>query len=224
MKAAIAIMAKAPEPGRAKTRLSPPLAADVAAELSRRFLLDTIERVRAVDGAVVAVFYTPPDSRALFEALAPGVALVPQAGDDLGDRLVAGFEHLLARGHRPVLFIGSDTPTLPLAVFHEALARLAEPEVDVALGPTDDGGYYLIGLRQHHPALFASIPWSSERVAAETLRRARTAGLRVAVLPRWFDVDTAADLDRLAQSMEDEAEWETSHTARFLRGLKSGRQ
>jgi len=214
----IAIMAKAPEPGHVKTRLCPPLSGETAAELARCFLLDTVERVRGIERTRSAILYTPPEAQTFFAGVAPGYVLVPQSGGDLGARMASAFDVLLARGHSPVLVIGSDTPSLPRTVFHDALARFAEPEIDLVLGPSDDGGYYLIGLRARHPELFDAMPWSSDRVAQETVRRGEKAGLGIAVLPRWFDVDTPADLARLAQSFHDTGESEM-HTARFLRDL-----
>ena len=201
----VAVVAKAPRPGQVKTRLCPPLSLENAAELGDAFLRDTVERVRRLEGVQVVIAYTPPEDRELFEALCPGVVLVPQADGDLGRRLAATFATLCGRGVRAVVAVGTDTPTLPLAFVREAFARLDEG-ADVVLGPADDGGYYLIGLRRLHQSLFEDIPWSTARVFADTADRVERAGLNLATLPGWRDVDTFADLAHLAQGFEGATE------------------
>jgi rSAM/selenodomain-associated transferase 1 len=202
---AVAVVAKAPRPGQVKTRLCPPLSLENAAELGGAFLRDTVERVRRLEGVQVVIAYTPTEDRELFEGICPGVVLVPQTDGDLGRRLADIFATLCARGVRAVVAVGADTPTLPLAFVLEAFARLDEG-ADVVLGPAEDGGYYLIGLRKLHRALFEGIPWSTERVFADTLDRAERAGLNLATLPRWRDVDTFADLAHLAKGFEGATE------------------
>ncbi len=215
-RAAVFIMAKAPRPGEVKTRLCPPLPPAQAAELYRCFLLDKIEQVRSLKEAIPAVAYTPAEGRSLFEALAPEFTLVPQRGPDLGARLANGFEDLLANGCDAALAIDSDTPTLPLAFLEQALALMRTPSADVALGPTEDGGYYLIGLRATHRELFEDIPWSTSQVLPETITRAGRLGLRVARLPEWYDVDTPADLERLRAALAATNGIEPFHTRRFF--------
>ncbi|MBI4638097.1 MAG: TIGR04282 family arsenosugar biosynthesis glycosyltransferase [Candidatus Rokubacteria bacterium] len=218
---AVLIMAKAPHPGEVKTRLCPPLSPVEAAELYRCFLLDKIEQVRTLRQARAAVAYTPAEGRGLFEELAPGFALLPQRGDDLGARLAGSFEQLLADGFAAALAIDSDTPTLPTAFLQEAVDLVASGGTDVVLGPTEDGGYYLIGLRQAHRELFEGIPWSTAEVLPETIRRARASGLTVRCLPPWFDVDTPADLERLQGSLAAADEGPAPRTRRFLLGRRT---
>jgi rSAM/selenodomain-associated transferase 1 len=213
---AVAIMAKAPTAGAVKTRLTPPLTAAQAARLYRCFLLDKLGQVRALDAVHPVVAYTPAEERATFEALAPDFRLLPQRGPDLGTRLVGVLTTLLDDGHVGAIAVDSDTPTLPTEFLQRGVARLMEPEVDVVVGPTDDGGYYLIGTRGPRPELFHDMPWSTSDVFAETLRRARAAGLRVVTLPVWFDVDTAADLARLEASLAALGPGGPPHTARFF--------
>jgi rSAM/selenodomain-associated transferase 1 len=213
---AVAIMAKAPRPGDVKTRLCPPLTHADAATLYRCFLLDKIEQVRRLDGARPAIAYAPSDGRPLFEALAPGFVLVAQRGADLGARLANCSADFLARGHAGAVLVDSDTPTLPRGYLEQAVALLARPDTDVVLGPTEDGGYYLIGLRAPCPDLFTAMEWSTSRVLAETRRRAEQRGLRVACLPPWFDVDTGADLERLRAALAASPGPEPRHTRRFL--------
>ncbi len=216
MRAAVAIMAKAPRPGEVKTRLAAALGATQAAELYRCFLLDGIERVRALEAASPVIAYAPADSRGEIERLAPGFTLVPQEGADLGARLANLFEHLLASGHEAALVVGSDIPTLPAAFLRQALDLGAAPGVDVVLGPSEDGGYYLIGLRVLHRDLFDGIAWSTSQVLVKTIERAEAAGLKTACLPSWFDVDTPEDLERLKASLAETEGPEPRHTRRFL--------
>ena len=213
---AVAIMAKAPWPGTVKTRLSPPLLATEAAALYRCFLLDKIRAVEALTGAQPVIAYTPDDARTEFDVLAPSFTLVPQRGPDLGARLHGILTHLLAAGHAGAMAVDSDTPTLPARFLQEAVDCLTRPGPDVVLGPTEDGGYYLIGVRHPHRELFDAMPWSTPEVLEVTLRRAAAAGLRAACLPSWFDVDTPDDLERLSKSINVDEATSAPETERFL--------
>ena len=203
MTIAVAVMAKAPRPGAVKTRLCPPLTPRQASALARCFLRDKIAQVRALTRASPALAYAPARARAFFARVAPDFALVPQRGGDLGARLRWALGTLLDRGYPAAIAIGTDTPTLPTALLQRAVDLAASGEVDVVLGPAEDGGYYLVGVRADHPALFDGIPWSTPAVLDATLRRARAAGLRSVCLPSWFDVDTPDDLDRLRAVLID---------------------
>lgn len=216
MPVAVAIMAKAPAPGAVKTRLTPRLTAADAADLYRCFLLDKIEQVRGLEDTQPVVAYAPAEARAVFEDLAPGFVLLPQRGADLGARLANGLAELVARGHVGAIAIDSDTPTLPTAFVQRGVDLLARAAADVVIGPSDDGGYYLIGVRAPQPSLFDAMPWSTPAVLPETLRRARAAGLRTACLPEWFDVDTPADLARLEASLAHSGTARPKQTARFF--------
>jgi uncharacterized protein len=144
--------------------------------------------------------------------------LVAQGGGDLGRRLLQSLDALLRDGYAGALAIDSDTPTLPTEFLRRAVRLVATPDVDVVLGPCDDGGYYLIGMRRLWPTLFEAMPWSTARVLPETIQRAEAQGLGVARLPSWFDVDTPEDFERLSQSLA-QADGETPvHTRRFLAG------
>ena len=120
------------------------------------------------------------------------------------------------KGHQGALAIDSDTPTLPLGYLEQALDSVTTPNVDVVLGPTEDGGYYLIGLRTVHRELFEAMAWSTSQVLSETIRRAEATGLRVACLPPWYDIDTPMDLARLQVELTESDDASPRHTRRFL--------
>ena len=134
----------------------------------------------------------------VFDNLLPAnFALIPQRGDGFGERLLATTEDLFACGYGSVCLIDSDSPTVPAAAFHQAVAELAKPGDRIVLGPSHDGGYYLIGLKRAHPEPFFNISWSTPAVFAETIAAAKAAGIEVSILPLWYDVDDAASLDLL---------------------------
>jgi len=195
---ALAVMAKAPRPGKVKTRLAPPLTPDEAAAINICFLRDTTENIASVTTtgkAAGVISYTPIGDEALFDNLFPSnFSLSPQRGDDFGERLLATSEDLLACGYGSVCLIDSDSPSVPAIAFQEAVAELARPGDRVIIGPAYDGGYYLIGLKRPHPELFANIHWSTSTVFAETLAAAKSARLEAVILPLWYDVDDAATL------------------------------
>lgn len=214
---AVAIMAKGPCPGQVKTRLCPPLSYEEAAHLYRCFLLDNVEQVKTLKEAARAIAYTPEDAKSFFEALASqAFSLIPQRGADLGARLISILDQLLALGYPKVVVIDSDTPTMPVEYLRRALILLREPDIDVVLGPCEDGGYYLIGLRKMHKELFEDMTWSSPQVFLETLQRAEAKGLKVACLPPWYDVDTPEDLQRLKTSLQVEEVASAQYTKRFF--------
>jgi uncharacterized protein len=198
---ALTVMAKAPRPSVVKTRLSPPLTADQATGLSVCFLRDTAENLAAVaarGGAAGLVAYTPVGDEDLFEGLLPAeFALVAQRGDGFGERLLGAAEDVLACGFGSVCLIGGDSPTAPWEVYEQAAAELARPGDRIVLGAAADGGYYLIGMKRAHAAMFAGIRWSTGSVYAETLERARAAGIEAVELTLWYDVDDRATLDIL---------------------------
>jgi uncharacterized protein len=213
---ALCIMAKAPEPGQVKTRLCPPLSFDEAAALYRCFLMDKIAQVRDVPAAEPVLAYVPEGAAGLFEALAPGFTLLPQQGGDLTSRLVSVLERLFEAGYDAAIVTDSDTPTLPTGLLERAVTLLASGEHDLVMGPSEDGGYYLIGLRRVHRELFEAMPWSTSVVLEETLRRARALGLSAACLAGWYDVDTGADLERLVAELEAGGDGGPRHTRRLL--------
>jgi rSAM/selenodomain-associated transferase 1 len=233
-------MIKAPRAGSVKTRLVPPLNHDEAAALSVCFLRDTAENIAHVafeEPAEGVAVYTPVGSERAFDGLlAEGFKLVAQRGDSFGERLFHAAEDLLALDYESLCLIDSDSPTLPRACLVEAVSVLAAPGDRVVLGPSDDGGYYLIGLKRAHHRLFEQITWSTRLVLEETIARAREAGLEVALLPSWYDVDDSVTLRRLCDELflpereEGAGEalrgYEAAHTRRFLSQLveREGRE
>jgi uncharacterized protein len=220
-RSAVAIMAKAPHPGQVKTRLCPPLTHGEAAALYRCFLLDKIAQVSALQGTTPVISYATADAKPAFEALIPPhFWLIPQLGNDLGARLLSTFEQLFHLGFTQVMAVDSDTPTLPTAYLEHALSLISARENDVVLGPTEDGGYYLVGLRRPHRELFEHMPWSTAQVLPETMHRSRQRGLMVACTACWYDVDTPDDLARLRQSLEHVQDGLARHTRRFFQELR----
>jgi rSAM/selenodomain-associated transferase 1 len=193
---ALLVVAKQPAAGQTKARLCPPLTGAGAAVLYEAFLRDTLELMRQVSGAAHTIAYLPADAAGYFGRLAPDMALMPQRGADLGERLDHALADALAAGARHAVVMDSDSPTLPAAYVSAAFAALADG-ADVVLGPCDDGGYYLIGLKRPQPRLLREVTMSTPFVVRDTLALARELRLRVELLPQWYDVDTAAELDRL---------------------------
>ena len=224
---AIAIMAKAPRVGEAKTRLVPPLSASDAARLSACFIRDVAgniaaaARQAAIDGYIA---YSPAGSEAEFvPLLADGMRLLPSRRPGLGLSLHDAVEDLLAAGFGSVCLVNSDSPTLPTSLLIAAVRMLSLPGDRMVLGPAEDGGYYLIGVKQMHARLFDDIAWSTPLVFAQTVERAREIGLEPALLPAWYDVDDIASLRRLYSELRDDGDrgalYPAPHTGAFLRGL-----
>jgi uncharacterized protein len=204
---AMAIMAKAPRPGRVKTRLSPPLTSDEAAAINRCFLMDTTKNIGelADQGACAGVIsYTPVGEEHLFDGILPGgYRLVAQRGDSFGERLLTTAQDLFAHGFASVCLIDSDSPTVPREAFAMAVDALRREGDRIVLGPSYDGGYYLIGMKQLHPEIFANITWSTASVFAETVAAVRNIGVELVTLPMWYDVDDAETLTILRAELID---------------------
>jgi rSAM/selenodomain-associated transferase 1 len=209
----LALFAKAPVPSQAKTRLCPPLTPERAADLYRAMLLDVLDQHAGEEGIERVVWYTPPASFDWFRTEVPAVyRLLPQCGADLGARMARAFQVHCWEGYERIVLRGTDSPTLPEEAIERAFAALER--VDLVLCPDLDGGYNLVGLREPCAPLF-QIEMSRSSVLAQTLNRAHSAGLSVELLPAHHDVDTVADLERLAPEL-DEAR--TPRTLRWLRG------
>jgi rSAM/selenodomain-associated transferase 1 len=229
---AFVVMAKAPLVGSVKTRLIPPLTAEEAAELSRCFIRDMavgISSIADVEAGIGIVAFTPPDQANAFDDLLPaGFHLLAQRGSDLGERLLHATQDLLAAGFASVCLINGDSPTLPPSCLAQAASLLRQSGDRVALGPAEDGGYYLIGLKRPHARMFDRIDWSTPRVFEQSLARAAEIGLEVARLQFWYDVDDAASLQRLLREVAPSRHEQKDHpsgsgnaprTAAYLRQI-----
>jgi glycosyltransferase A (GT-A) superfamily protein (DUF2064 family) len=207
-------MAKAPRPGFSKTRLCPPLRPDQAARLSAAFLRDITENIAlaARDQPIAGyVAYAPAGAEGALEGhlarntrllLADGSPPMPPDVLGFGRSLLHAIMAMLGRGHGSAVVLNSDSPTLPTSLLIRTAAVLAQPGDRVVLGPADDGGYYLLGMKATHAHLFADIAWSTDTVTETTRLRAAEAGLDTVELPSWYDVDDRAALDRLLRETE----------------------
>jgi rSAM/selenodomain-associated transferase 1 len=222
----MAVMAKAPRVGAAKTRLIPHLSSQEAADLSACFIRDAAENIAAAARKVAIegyIAYSPPGSAAEFPPLANGTCLLPSRRIGLGASLYDATEDLLAAGYSSVCLINSDSPSLPIAILVDAAQALSSPDDRVVLGPAEDGGYYLIGLKRAHARLFEDIDWSTPVVFTQTLERVQEIGLIPVVLPTWYDVDDMTTLRRLNAELRDGnhdgASPRAPHTTAFLEDL-----
>lgn len=191
-------MTKVPQPGIVKTRLRPVLTDEQCAELSRCFLADTVAKALRVTTKVIVAYSAIGDEGLILDLLPESTTCIRQKGKDLGERMLSAIDFAGSNGCGPIIVIGTDSPTMSPELIETALRRLAEPATELVLGGTEDGGYYLVGLKQNIPAIFRGIPWSSDRVYSTTLQQAENNGLTgIVELPKWYDVDTPDDLWRL---------------------------
>lgn len=211
---AIAVMAKASIAGLAKTRLAPLVTAQGAAALNTCFLRDIADNIIAASGLadITGVMaFAPAGTDAFFRSTMPdGIELLETVAPTFGDCLYLAASRLIEAGHAAVCLLNSDSPTLPTAYLVTAATLLAAPGDRAVLGPSVDGGYYLLGLKAPHRRLFEDIDWSTERVAQQTLERAAEIGLPVHILPTWYDVDDADGLRLLAQEVLQAQPFRTS--------------
>lgn len=198
---AVLVFAKLPEPGRVKTRLLGALSPEQAAEVHRACLEDTVAQVSRVPGCQRCLWVAarPNQARELARELALDREwrVEVQHGRNLGERLHRAFASLFQLGCRKVVVVGTDTPWMGRERILRALAWL--DTADVVLGPTADGGYYLIGARRLVPQMFRRMPWSTSQVFEAALRALAKARASYRLLPRDFDLDRPEDLERAAQ-------------------------
>jgi uncharacterized protein len=212
-------MAKAPIPGSVKTRLVPPLTEEQAAQFSRALLIDLLNSVKELGAVEFYLFYAPEGAKALMQELAGyNFHLLPQRGDDLGARMQGAFADLWSAGYRKVVLTGSDFPPFPLDYLVQAFDWLETSAPRIVLGPSGDGGYYLIGMNQPTPEIFVDMTWSHDAVLVRTLEKLAVLNIETKQLPVWFDIDTPADFEHLRRSELISAAGSTD-TFKFLRGL-----
>lgn len=209
----VLIVAKAPAPGRSKTRLVPPLTHEQAASLQEALLLDTLAACRAEIPTTALLYAEQEEARELASLTGPDTPLVLQEGRGLADALRLGMARHIQKG--PTALVSSDVPGIPPGSLARAFAAL-DGGADVVLGPALDGGYWLIAMREYSDAPFRSIPWSTPAVFAVTVRRCEQAGLAIATLEPWRDIDTPVDLAFLLAGAE---ELPAPRTADLLRSL-----
>ena len=215
MQRMLLVVAKQPAAGQTKTRLCPPLTGEAAAALYACFLRDTLDLMRQVPDVERGIVYLPEAALDYFSALAPDMQLSLQQGISLGERLDHLLTVALEAGAAQAIVMDSDSPTLPANYLVQAFDALAG-SCDVVLGPCEDGGYYLIGLKRPQPRLLREVQMSTPYVVRDTLALAEQLGLKVALLPTWYDVDTVAELDRLRTELRDAPAHIARHTRAFL--------
>lgn len=211
------VVAKQPVPGQTKTRLSPELTGEQAAAIYECFLLDTLEIIRAAKKQldfVPIIAYLPAEGEHYFRQIAPDFEFILQEGSDLSERLNNATTHCLMNGYEQAVIMDSDSPTLPPSSLVGAFQALQSS--DIALGPCDDGGYYLIGLKQPAPSLFLTVTMSTSQVTADTLDRAKQSDMTVKMLPGCYDIDYVDDLKRLMEELEYLPATAAPYTRKFL--------
>jgi len=198
MKRCLIMMAKYPEPGQVKTRLAAEIGAGHAAELSKRFILVLLQTLSSRDWEIQMALYPWERKAEMSAVVGEKYVLVSQQGRDLGERMGHVFIQLFAEAFQEIIMIGTDAPDLPAEFVVEAFSALADH--DAVLGPACDGGYYLIGFRRgvFSPQLLDGLPWSTPEIFVQQLKRLREQNLQVYILPPWQDVDTLADLKKMA--------------------------
>lgn len=193
------VFAREPVPGRVKTRLAVSIGDQAAAERYETMLCDVLAATRRLAGVETIVYWSCEADALPRLAERYRCCSRLQVTGELGQRMQAAFAEMFAAGCESCCIIGSDAPDLPPAYIEQAFHLLMNERSDVVFGPSRDGGYYLLGLRQVHPELFAGIIWSTPDVLEQSLGAARKAGLTTALLPEWQDIDTVDDLNEYLQ-------------------------
>ena len=198
MKICVIVFAKNPVPNQVKTRLIPTLSPEQAATLYTAFLTDWCETLSKLSEVDLVIAYTPAEAESDLRALIGDNAIyIPQTGTDLGERLTSATQWAVEQGYAKILLVGSDSPTLPISYISQAFTQLDSR--DITIGPSTDGGYYLIGFSVANvaiavPFVFEDIAWSTADVFQQTVTRIRSLEATVGLLPPWYDIDTAEDL------------------------------
>ena len=190
----IVMFSKAPEPGKVKTRLASHMSDLEAASFHEAFVLDTIDTLAGIEDTKKYLACHPDREHVFFQELEESfdIKTFNQEGKDLGERMGNAFRYLRKMGHKEIVIIGSDSPTLPSEILDEAFERLKGN--DLVVGPSIDGGYYLIGISGKVPDLFSGIGWGTDNVFDETLKKAKESRLDFSLLPFWYDIDTINEL------------------------------
>lgn len=216
MNQALIVFAKLPVPGTVKTRLTTLLSEEEAARLYDAFLRDALAQYVQL-GVAVRLYLAPPAEGLPPDLVPGGVSVHAQQGEGLGARMLRAFVETFAAGYERIVIIGTDHPTLPSPFIDAAFGLLEEPLV-FCIGPSEDGGYYLLGMNELYPQVFEGMRFSHEDVFAQTLRRVAETPAHLAVLPRWYDIDTPEALRRLVAELPD-APGALVHTRRCVAAL-----
>jgi hypothetical protein len=217
MRNALIVFAKVPEAGRVKTRLTTLLTPAQAAQVYAAFLGDALAQYAALD-VTVRIYLAPSDVPLPDGLVPPAAGLFRQVGPDLGARMSHAFLETFLAGHIGAVVIGTDHPTLPQAFLEEAFRILDEP-YSISIGPSEDGGFYLLGMNEFYPALFEDMTYSHDRVFEDTIERAGEMGASITVLPPWYDVDTPEELARLVRDLPDAGPGALPRTQEVLAAL-----
>jgi hypothetical protein len=203
--------------------LLPALTPDEAAELSRALLVDQLNHLSGLNSAELYLAFAPEDARAMMtELVPPRFRLFAQRGDDLGARMNGVFDWLRAKGHRNMVLIGGDLAPVPLRNLAETFTALEVAGERVVLGPSRDGGYYLVGMNRLTPQIFDGMTWSHDRVLAQTTAKLSASRIEFQLLPTWFDIDTIEDLRELKSHIGPECRAAMKQTLDLLRHLRIG--
>lgn len=209
-------MAKVPLAGNVKTRLLPVLSPDDCAAFAGNLLADAVEKAADQQNKLI-ISYAPEGRTGYFDDLSErhDLILIPQKGTDLGEKMFNAFDFAFSLRLDSAVMIGTDSPTFPAAYFGRSHAFL-ENGADAVLGKTLDGGFYLIGLRVLKRGIFEKVDWSSAETFDQTATNIKNLGLKLALIPEWFDVDRPADLERLKKDLTEDPEL-APQTARWLK-------
>ena len=196
MRRAIIIMTKIPSAGNVKMRLQPFLSAGECAALSEAFLLDAVTKAKTVcDNAILA--YSPPEKIDDLRRITPAQSVfLEQTGKDLGEKMSNAFEFAFAQKMDSVVMIGTDSPTFPADYIEQAFEFL-EMETDTVLGKSEDGGFYLLGLRKPEREIFKNVLWSSPETFEQLYKNIKNLNLHLREVPSWYDVDEKMDFETL---------------------------
>src|SRR5260221_9778018 len=211
----LVIMAKAPRPGAVKTRLTPSLPLQAVTEFYRCLLGDTLALARSLGGVEIAIMCPDSDVNELARLAGHGARVVAQKGEGLAAGLTSVFAHFAESQQRRIIAFNSDSPHLPRSVLEEAFEALASH--DTVVGPTYDGGYYLVGAKAFHPTLFTGDGMGTSSALERLLSRARALELSVGFTPPFYDIDLVDDLTRLAAELRL-APARAPRTAAWLKG------
>jgi rSAM/selenodomain-associated transferase 1 len=195
------IFAREPIPGRVKTRLAATIGDVAATEVYEAMLEDVLDVSRRLGDVETVVYWDCKEETLQILAEKYACSSRRQSGGDLGQRMLAAFGEMFANGSEVCCIIGSDSPDLPLSYILEAYRLLTTQQSDLVIGPSRDGGYYLLGMRRVWPQLFTSIDWGTPRVLRQSMDTADKAGIVAALLPEWYDIDTNDDLEKFQASL-----------------------